>query len=64
MLVQMTLLHFAYGSVIFLCINTPQFQYPCPSFDGHLGCSLVLILINSAVMNIEVHIFFSNYSFL
>ena len=29
------------------------------SADGHLGCFLVLAIINSAAMNIEVHVPFS-----
>ena len=34
-------------------------------FDGHLGCFHVLAIVNSAVMNIGVHvIFFFSYGFL
>ena len=31
--------------------------------DGHLGCFHVLAIINSAAMNIRVHIIFLNSSF-
>ena len=30
------------------------------SADGHLGCFHVLVMINSAVMNIGVHMFLSD----
>ena len=32
--------------------------------DGHLGCFNFLAIVNSASMNIKVHIIFSNYGFL
>ena len=33
------------------------------SVDGHLGCFYVLAIVNSAAMNIQMHVIFSNYSF-
>ena len=32
--------------------------------DGHLGCFHVLVIVNNAAMNIEVHGVFLNYGFL
>ena len=32
------------------------------SVHGHLGCSYVLVIVNSAAMNIGVHVYF--YSFI
>ena len=32
------------------------------SADGHLGCFQVLVIVNSAVMNIEVHVLRQNYN--
>ena len=33
------------------------------SVDGHLGCFPVLVIVNSAAINIEVHVYFSNQYF-
>ena len=30
-----------------------------PSVDGHVGCFKVLVIVNSAAMNIGVHVSFS-----
>ena len=34
------------------------------SIDGHLGCFHVLAIVNSATMNIGVHVSLLNYGFL
>ena len=34
------------------------------SVDGNLGCFHVLTIVNSASMNINVHVFFNFWSFL
>ena len=34
------------------------------SVDGYLGCFHVLAVVNTAAMNIWVHVSFSNYGFL
>ena len=33
------------------------------SVDGHLGCFHVLAIVNSAAVNVGVHVYFSNYDF-
>jgi len=63
MLLPMALSNFLNGWVIFHCISVPHLPYS--SVDGHLGCFHVLAIVNSAAMNIGVHvsfwIFFSRY---
>ena len=45
-----------YGRVIFHCIYVPHLLYS--SVDGHLSCFHVLAIINSAALNIGVHVSF------
>ena len=45
------ILFFFYSSVIFHCL----YIFIHSSVDGHLGCSHVLAIVYSVVMNIEVH---------
>ena len=42
----------------FFCVYVPQLPIH-PSADGHLGCFHVLAIVNSAAMNIGVHVFLS-----
>ena len=55
MLLQMILFHSFYGWAIFHCIYVPNLLNP---FIHCLGCFHVLAVVNSAAMNIWVHIYF------
>ena len=57
MLQQMALFHPFYGGVVFHCICIPQ-MFLQLSVGGHLGCFHVLAIVNSAAMNIGVHVSF------
>ena len=57
MLLQMTKYHCYYGWVIFHCVYIYHIFFIHSSVDGHLGCFHVLTPVNSAAMNIGVHIF-------
>ena len=47
-----------HGRIIFHCIYVPHF-FIQSSVNGHLGCFHVLTIINSASVNIGVHVVFS-----
>ena len=64
MLLQMALFYsFLWLSNIPLCICYHIF-FIHSSVSGHLGCFHVLAIVNSAAMNVGVHVSFSNYGFL
>ena len=64
MLLQLTLfLSFLWLSNIPLCIYYHIIFIHSP-VDGHLGCFRVLAIVNSAALNIEVHVSFQIIVFL
>ena len=56
MLLQMALFCSFYGRVVFF-VYTPH-PLIHSSVDGHLGYFHVLAIVNSATMNVGVHVFF------
>jgi len=50
--------HSFYGWVIFHCICMYHIFYIHSSVNGHIGCSHVLAIVNSAAVNIGVHVSF------
>ena len=61
MLLQMALSHFFYG---WYCIVYMYHIFIHSSVNGHLGCFHVLAIVNSATMNIRVHVSFQIRGFL
>ena len=57
MLPQMALFFLFYGWVVFHCVYVPHLQYPF-IYWWTLGCFHVSAIINSAAMNIWVHVSF------
>ena len=56
------ILFFFYCHVILHCIYEPYLLFS--SDDGHLGCCLVVVIVNSAVYEHRGACIFLNYSFL
>ena len=52
-----------YALVIFHCVYMHHIFYIHLSVDGHLGCFHVLAIVNSAAMNIGMHVFFLMHGF-
>ena len=57
MLLQMALFHCFYGWIVLHCIHAPHLLYPFMCW-WILGCFHLLAIVNSAAMNIRVHVAF------
>ena len=58
MLLQMALFHSVFMAQLHIYISISHIFFIHSSVDGHLGCFLVLAIVNSAAMSIEVHVSF------
>ena len=56
MWLQMAWFHSLYGWIIVHCLHISHLLYS--SVDGHSGCSHVLSVVNSAAVNIRLHVSF------
>ena len=67
MLLQMALFHsflWLSNAPLYIYIHIYHIFFIHSYVDGHLGCFLVLAIVNSTVMNIEVHVSFEIMVFL
>ena len=59
MRLQMVFLHsFFLVAELYYTVRTHHVFFICFSADGHSGCFCVLAIVNSAAVNIEVHVSF------